>query len=81
MPELVKQQSAKPAVDSRRDHEITPSQFAEDFHAPRMFSVATGVVGVLHAAAASTHTIGLGRAVATARLRHRLASRSARPSR
>ncbi len=42
------------------------------------FSLATGVVGVMHAAAASIHAIGLGLAVATGReTRHAINIRKA----
>ena len=67
MPEVVRKQSATHAVDPKRVHEFMQSLFAEDFHAQRVFSMATGVVGVLHAAAASIHAIALGLAIATGR--------------
>ena len=67
MPEMVRKQSATHAMHPKRVHEFMQSLFAADFHAQRVFSMATGVVGVLHAAAASIHAIGLGLAIATGR--------------
>lgn len=67
MLEMVKTKAARHAVDPRSVHEFMKSLFEEDFHAQRVFSMATGVVGVLHAAAASIHAIGLGLAIATGR--------------
>jgi hypothetical protein len=67
MSEMVKTKSAKHAVDPTKVHAFMQSLFEEDFHAQRVFSMATGVVGVLHAAAASIHAIGNGLAMATGR--------------
>lgn len=67
MSEMVKAKSAKHTVDPSKVHEFMRSLFEEDFHAQRVFSLATGVVGVLHAAAASIHAIGIGMAIATGR--------------
>lgn len=67
MSEMVKSRSAKHAVDPSKVHEFMRSLFEEDFHAQRVFSLATGVVGVMHAAAASIHAIGIGMAIATGR--------------
>ncbi len=65
--EMIKTKSAKHAVDPRKIHEFLTSLFAEDVHAQRIFSLATGVVGVMHTSAASIHAIGLGLAAATGR--------------
>lgn len=67
MLEMVKTTAAGHAVDPRKVHEFLQTLFAEDVHAQRVFSLATGVVGVIHAAAASIHAIGLGLAAATGR--------------
>lgn len=67
MAEMVKTTSAKHAVDPTKVQAFMESLFAEDFHAQRVFSMATGVVGVLHTAAASIHAIGIGLATATGR--------------
>jgi hypothetical protein len=48
MLEMVKTKTAKHAVDPKSVHEFMKSLFAEDFHAQRVFSMATGVVGVFH---------------------------------
>lgn len=65
--EMVKSKSARASVDPTKVHEFLTSLFADDFHAQRVFSLATGVVGVMHAAAASIHAIGQGLAAATGR--------------
>ena len=67
MLEMVKTKAARHAVDPRKVHEFLTAVFAEDVHAQRVFSLATGVVGVMHAAAASIHAIGIGLAAATGR--------------
>lgn len=64
---MVKTKAAQHAVDPRKVHEFLSDLFAEDVHAQRVFSLATGVVGVMHAAAASIHAIGIGLASATGR--------------
>jgi len=67
MLEMIKTKAARHAVDPRNVHEFLSSLFEEDVHAQRVFSLATGVVGVMHAAAASIHAIGIGLASATGR--------------
>lgn len=67
MLEMVKTKAARHAVDPRKVHEFLTGLFEEDVHAQRVFSLATGVVGVMHAAAASIHAIGIGLAAATGR--------------
>jgi hypothetical protein len=67
MLEMVKTKAARHAVDPRSVHEFLTSLFEEDVHAQRVFSLATSVVGVMHAAAASIHAIGIGLASATGR--------------
>lgn len=47
-----------------RVHAFVSELLGDDVHAARVFSVATGVVGVLHAAALGVHAIGRGLAVA-----------------
>jgi hypothetical protein len=59
--------AAKHAIDPEKVRDFMTSLFAEDVHAQRVFSLATGVVGVMHAAAVSIHAIGLGLAMATGR--------------
>ena len=65
--EMVKTKAARNAIDPRKVHEFLAAVFEEDLHAQRVFSLATGVVGVMHAAAASIHAIGIGLAAATGR--------------
>jgi hypothetical protein len=67
MLEMVKTEAARHAVDPRKVHEFLRGLFIEDVHAQRVFSLATGVVGVMHAAAASIHAIGIGLSAATGR--------------
>lgn len=67
MPEMIKTGSARHAIDPTKIQAFLVSLFAQDIHAQRVFSLATGVVGVMHAAAASIHAIGLGLAAATGR--------------
>lgn len=64
---MVKTKAARHAVDPRKVHEFLAGLFEADVHAQRVFSLATGVVGVMHAAAASIHAIGIGLAAATGR--------------
>jgi hypothetical protein len=47
-------------VAPERVHEFVAELLGEDVHAARVFSFATGVVGVLHAAALGVHAIGRG---------------------
>ena len=65
--EMLKGRAARHAIDPSKVHSFLGSLFAEDLHAMRVFSLATGVVGVMHAAAASIHAIGLGLSIATGR--------------
>ena len=67
MLEMIKTKAARHAVDPKKVHEFLETLFAEDVHAQRVFSLATGVVGVMHAAAASIHAIGIGLSAATGR--------------
>lgn len=67
MLEMIKTKSARHAIDPTKVHDFLTTLFAQDVHAQRVFSLATGVVGVMHAAAASIHAIGLGLAAATGR--------------
>jgi len=62
-----KTKAARYAIDPTKVYEFLTTLFAEDVHAQRVFSLATGVGGVMHAAAASIHAIGLGLAAATGR--------------
>ena len=47
-------------VAPERVHEFVAELLGADVHAARVFSFATGVVGVLHAAAFGVHAIGRG---------------------
>jgi hypothetical protein len=67
MAEMVKTKAGRHALDPSKVQAFLESLFAQDLHAQRLFSLATGVVGVMQAAAASIHAIGLGLAVATGR--------------
>jgi hypothetical protein len=67
MAEMVKTRGERHAIDPSKVHSFLKSLLVQDLHAQRVFSLATGVVGVMHAAAASIHAIGLGLAVATGR--------------
>lgn len=67
MLEMIKTKTAQHAIDPTKVYEFLSTLLAEDVHAQRVFSLATGVVGVMHAAAASIHAIGLGLAAATGR--------------
>ncbi|MBS2017795.1 MAG: hypothetical protein JST00_33265 [Deltaproteobacteria bacterium] len=64
---MVKTKAGRHAVDPRKVHDFLAGLFEADVHAQRVFSLATGVVGVMHAAAASIHAIGIGLAAATGR--------------
>ena len=64
---MVKTKTGRHALDPSKVQAFLESLFAQDLHAQRVFSLATGVVGIMHAAAASIHAIGLGLAVATGR--------------
>lgn len=55
------------SVDPTRVQKFLTTLFEEDVHAQRVFSLATGVVGVIHASAVSIHAIGQGLAAATGR--------------
>jgi hypothetical protein len=67
MAEMMKAKVDRHAIDPSKVQSFLESLFAQDLHAQRVFSLATGVVGVMHAAAASIHAIGLGLAAATGR--------------
>jgi hypothetical protein len=67
MLEMMKTQASEHAVDPTKVHDFLKTLFAQDVHAQRVFSLATGVVGVMHAAAASIHAIGIGLSAATGR--------------
>ena len=67
MATMIKTKAGRHAVDPSEVHGFLRSLLAEDWHAQRVFSLATGVVGVMHAASASIHAIGQGLAAATGR--------------
>jgi hypothetical protein len=67
MLEMIKTRTEPHDINPTKVYEFLTTLFAEDLHAQRVFSMATGVVGVMHAAAASIHAIGLGLAAATGR--------------
>lgn len=67
MAEMVKTRADRHAIDPSKVQSFLELLFVEDLHSQRVFSLATGVVGVMHTAAASIHAIGLGLAVATGR--------------
>jgi hypothetical protein len=67
MLQMIKTKTARHAIDPTKVHDFLSTLLAEDVHAQRVFSLATGVVGVMHAAAASIHAIGHGLAAATGR--------------
>ena len=65
--EMLKGRVSRHGIDPSKVHSFLGSLFEQDLHAMRVFSLATGVVGVMHAAAASIHAIGLGLSIATGR--------------
>jgi hypothetical protein len=52
--------TAKPILSPERVHEFVRELLGDDVHAMRVHSFATGVVGVVHAAALGVHLIGRG---------------------
>lgn len=59
-PQTSRRRPAAARFAPERVHEFVSELFGEDVHAARVFSFATGVVGVLHAAALGVHAIGRG---------------------
>lgn len=53
-----------PLLSPDRVHQFLMDRFLDDLHAKRVLSLTNGVLGVLHAAAAGVHAIGLGLATA-----------------
>ncbi len=76
----MKAKAGRHALDPAKVRAFLDSLFVQDLHAQRVFSLATGVVGVMHAAAASIHAIGLGLAVATGRETRHAIKRVASPA-
>src|SRR5258708_4481855 len=52
--------AAAPRLSPDRVHEFVEELLGDDVHATRVLSFASGVVGVLHAAALGVHAIGRG---------------------
>lgn len=59
-PQTSRRRPAAARFAPERVHEFVSELLGEDVHAARVFSFATGVVGVLHAAALGVHAIGRG---------------------
>jgi len=59
-PQTSRRRPAAALVAPERVHEFVSELLGGDVHAMRVLSVATGVVGVLHAAALGVHAIGRG---------------------
>src|SRR5271165_3015857 len=55
-----RRREAAARIAPERVHEFVTELLGDDIHAARVFSFATGVVGVLHAAALGVHAIGRG---------------------
>jgi hypothetical protein len=60
----LKKKSPSPKLPPERVELFAQQLFLQDLHAKRVLSLANGVIGVLHAAAAGIHAIGLGLALA-----------------
>ena len=52
--------TAKPILSPDRVHAFVQELLGDDVHATRVFSFATGVIGVVHSAALGVHVIGRG---------------------